>query len=285
MLQFEMRNFEEYQHYSKRNPPWIRVYYRLLQDRRFRKLDPCSKFVVIGLFLIASQHQNKVDAENEWLCDLLGLSNTPNWQAIVESEFIVPINCDASTLLAYLAGDACHSITDNSDNSESITEILSFSESTKRRAQDAIEVFKFWNSKPATTRHKSIDSQEKAIIKTLRRYSVEEINLCIERYSQVRANEAGKYRELYAWTLGEFLTRKEHYNIERFTADNWEQPFLAKSNGNVDKTKLDTIGEPPKKEQIKPMDLKEKEMLARIEQATTPEEKKKLTEEFFQECG
>ena len=42
MLYFEVRNFKEYQHYSKRNPPWIRLYYRLLHDRD--KIDDIDGF-------------------------------------------------------------------------------------------------------------------------------------------------------------------------------------------------------------------------------------------------
>jgi hypothetical protein len=42
VLYFEVRNFKEYQHYSKRNPPWIRLYYRLLHDRD--KIDDIDGF-------------------------------------------------------------------------------------------------------------------------------------------------------------------------------------------------------------------------------------------------
>jgi len=42
---------------------------------------------------------------------------------------------------------------------------------------------------------------EAAIAKTLKRYSLDDIKCAIGRYSQVRANERGRYRDLYAWTL------------------------------------------------------------------------------------
>jgi uncharacterized protein YdaU (DUF1376 family) len=93
--------------------------------------------------------------------------------------------------------------------------------------KDICDIFEFWNSKPATMHHRKVNGQEGAIKASLGRYTSEEIKRAIERYSQVRANEAGKYRSLYAWTLGEFLTRQNSYNIERFNADNWEAPFLA----------------------------------------------------------
>lgn len=82
--------------------------------------------------------------------------------------------------------------------------------------------------------HRSIGGQEKAIAKALRKYSPDEICRAIERYSCVRENKSGKYRDVYAWTLGEFLTRKDHYNIERFNAESWEDPFVSQDHRRAD---------------------------------------------------
>jgi hypothetical protein len=260
MHYFKVRNFEQFQHYKHRNPPWIRLYYQLLHDRRFFRLDDASKWLAIGCFLLASQTDNNIPFDQDWIIKELSLSEPPKWQDLIESEFIQPIDCDASALLASCKQDASQSITDNSDSTEA--EILSNSQnaanpsgraargngilfpearqaatpeaphSPKERAFEALEVFKFWNSKSATMHHRAIDGQERAISLALRKYSSAEILRAIERYSQVRANETGKYRSLYAWTLGEFLSRQNHYNLERFNAENWEEPFL--KNGGLD---------------------------------------------------
>jgi len=76
VLYFEVRNFKDYQHYSKRNPPWIRLYYRLLHDREFFRLKDETKFLVIGCYLIASQHENKIPAD--WMA-LLGRLDRLIW--------------------------------------------------------------------------------------------------------------------------------------------------------------------------------------------------------------
>lgn len=65
-------------------------------------------------------------------------------------------------------------------------------------------------------------------------YSEEEIELAISRYGIARENKGGKFREVYQWTLSEFLTRESYKNIERFTAEQWEEPFL-RMNGNGQK--------------------------------------------------
>lgn len=267
MYHFKVRNWEEFQNYSKRNPPWIRLYYRLLRDRKFFRQSNETKFAIVGIFLIASQNQNNVAADPEWLINEMGFDGIPDWQAIIESEFIIPTDCDASMLLAWLTK------TDSQrqrQNTETEAEILSFSEiekehkgtapSVRQISKEAHEIYQHWNTQSATMHHRAINGQEKAIVKALRHYAPAEIKRAIERYSQVRANTAGKYRELYAWTLGEFLTRQEGYNLERFNAEDWEAPFLAAGKGANHKP--DTIGAGP--EPVAPPDP---ERVRQIEEA------------------
>lgn len=97
---FKVRNFEDFQHYKKRHPPWIRLYYRLLEDRRFERLQDASKMHAIGLFLLASQHDNKIVFDVPWIEKRLGCTEHINWQVLLDNEFIVPIDCDASDMLA-----------------------------------------------------------------------------------------------------------------------------------------------------------------------------------------
>jgi hypothetical protein len=235
MLYFRVRNFEQFQHYKHRSPPWIRLYSQLLHDRRFFRLDDSSKWVVVGVFLLASQHENKIAFDPEWISRELSLTTVPNWQALIDSEFIIPIDCDASTLLASCTQSASQSRADNTEQiiQKTETEILSLSQkSAKVSARESSEIFKFWNQQSATMHHRAIDGQERAICHSLRKFDPAEIRRAIERYSQVRANESGCYRDLYAWTLGEFLSRKDGFNIVRFNAENWEDPFRSNNNGH-----------------------------------------------------
>lgn len=238
MLYFKVRNFDKFQHYKHRNPPWIRLYYDLLHDRQFFRLSDKNKWLAIGCFMLASRCDNKIPFDEEWIAKELSLDSSPDWQSIIEAEFIQPIDCDASVMLAGCKQNSSQSRVDNTDNTDNTdsteTEILSFSKSAKRSLLESVQILKFWNLQSATMHHRSLNGQEKAIVKTLRKYSPEEVCRAIERYSQVRANAGGRYRDLYAWTLGEFLTRKEHFNVERFNAEDWEAPFMAKvmNNGN-----------------------------------------------------
>jgi hypothetical protein len=192
--------------------------------------------LVIGCFLLASQSGNRIPFDEPWIRRELSFEGNFNWQVLLELEFIIPINCDASAMLSEREKDACHIITDSSDSSDnSKTEILSFSPKTQKASiKEAIEIINYWNQQPSVMHHRALNGQEKDIAKTLKKFSPEEIKQAIERYSIIKQNVSGKYRDLYQWTLGEFLTRKNHFNIERFNAEDWEQPFLA-MGGNQSK--------------------------------------------------
>jgi hypothetical protein len=233
MRYFKVRNFSEYQHYKHRNPPWIRLYYRLLSDRLFFRLDDATKYLVIGLFLLASQNNNEIPLDEEWIRRELNFEGDFKWDLVLESKFIEPMGWDASEMLAGNEKNSSQSITDSSDSSEDTeTEILSFSPKTQKGAiKEAIEVLNFWNTLPAVIHHRSLGANEKLIAKTLKKYSVEEIKQAAIRYSKVRENLGGRYREIYAWTIGEFLTRQNHYNVDRFISEQWELPFLSNGNG------------------------------------------------------
>jgi hypothetical protein len=250
MRYFQVRNFDQFQHYKLRNPPWIRLYYKLLHDRRFFRLDDASKYLAIGCFLLASQSENKIPFDEAWIRRELSFDGVFNWEILLENEFITPIDCDASTLLSEASNHACHIITDSSDNSDSSnTEILSFSPKTQKGVvKEEIAILNYWNQQPELMKHRALNGQEKDINKALKKYSPDEIKRAIERYSKVRQNKEGQYRDLYQWTLGEFLSRQNHYNIERFNVDNWEQPFMAMNHTPTPKTHTyarDTIGAEP----------------------------------------
>lgn len=97
---FQIRNWEKFQHYKKRNPPWIRLYQTLLRDPRFFVLPDACRYHLIGLFLLASQHGNKIPSEQEWLRHELGTKTAINLNLLHDSEWIEYIPDDASRLLA-----------------------------------------------------------------------------------------------------------------------------------------------------------------------------------------
>lgn len=54
------KNWERFQHYKQRCPPWIKVYRTLLDDRDFMCLPVASKALAMMLWLLASEHAEGV---------------------------------------------------------------------------------------------------------------------------------------------------------------------------------------------------------------------------------
>lgn len=54
------KNWDKFQHYKQRCPPWIKMYRTLLDDREFMCLPVASKALAMMLWLLASEHAEGV---------------------------------------------------------------------------------------------------------------------------------------------------------------------------------------------------------------------------------
>ena len=54
-----IRNFEKFQHFKDRCPPWVKLYRDLLDDVEWFELDPKAAKVLVMLWLIASEDASK----------------------------------------------------------------------------------------------------------------------------------------------------------------------------------------------------------------------------------
>ena len=52
-----VRGWEKFQHYKKRNPPWIKLHRQLLDDREWQKLGDFAARLLIDLWLLASESE------------------------------------------------------------------------------------------------------------------------------------------------------------------------------------------------------------------------------------
>jgi len=68
----KIKNLERYQHYTKRNPPWVKIYKEILSDYTLRRL-PCSeRFLHIGLIILGAETGNCVPLDPDYLSERLG---------------------------------------------------------------------------------------------------------------------------------------------------------------------------------------------------------------------
>ncbi|WP_415306318.1 hypothetical protein [Clostridium perfringens] len=95
---------------------------------------------------------------------------------------------------------------------QSIYFLTRFSEQ-KEEQKKINSIFEYWNSK-GIVKHRALTKEiEKAIIKTLKEYTEEEIKVCIDNYNEILKDQ--DYYFNYIWTLKDFLIRKTGINTFR----------------------------------------------------------------------
>lgn len=103
---FRVRNFEKFQHYADRRPPWIKLYRDLWDDPRFFRLSDSDRYLLIGLFVLASQHENKVSSDQKWLKAQLLTSKTIPLQFLIDTGWLEDVEQAASPPLSASAASA-----------------------------------------------------------------------------------------------------------------------------------------------------------------------------------
>ena len=86
----EVVNWQEHQHYKTRRPIWIKVYGALLNDYEFSQLPDDGKLHLMLIWLLASQLDNRIPADEDWLTRQLGTTSHVCLAPLVEAGFLKP---------------------------------------------------------------------------------------------------------------------------------------------------------------------------------------------------
>lgn len=89
MKTFSVKNFEKFQHYKDRAPPWIKLYNGLLEDYEFGGLPDASKMHLIAIWLLASRSDNKIPFDAKWVSNRINATEPVDLELLVKSGFIV----------------------------------------------------------------------------------------------------------------------------------------------------------------------------------------------------
>lgn len=100
-----VKNWEEFQHYKDRSPPWIKVHRTLLDDYEFAALPDESKAHLILIWVLASQLKGRVPCDPLFIKQKTGAKKVPNLQILVDAGFLI-VEQDASAVLAERKQDA-----------------------------------------------------------------------------------------------------------------------------------------------------------------------------------
>jgi hypothetical protein len=86
---FEVKNFDRFQHYKDRSPPWIKLYNELLDDYEFARLQDASKLHLILIWLLASRSDNKLPFDSEWVARRINATVPVDLEALADAGFLV----------------------------------------------------------------------------------------------------------------------------------------------------------------------------------------------------
>jgi hypothetical protein len=67
MKYIKIVNWEEYQHYKDRNPPWIKLYTHLLDSYLWTCLSDSAKLLHVLLFILAARTNNNIPFDKKWI--------------------------------------------------------------------------------------------------------------------------------------------------------------------------------------------------------------------------
>lgn len=84
-----VKNWKDFQHYHKRNPPWIKLHRAVVDDYAFCSLPDVAKGHLMLLWLYASQNNGAVPVDLPFLEKKLSITNL-NVDVLVERGFLIP---------------------------------------------------------------------------------------------------------------------------------------------------------------------------------------------------
>jgi len=103
---FSVKNFEKFQHYSDRTPPWIKLYNALLDNYDYGLLPDASKAHLTAIWLLASRSKNIMPLDPVWVARRISATTPVDLNILRDAGFIV-FNQSCSEVLADRKQDAC----------------------------------------------------------------------------------------------------------------------------------------------------------------------------------
>ena len=88
MKYLSIKNFERFQHYHDRIPPWIKLYNALLDDYAFLQLGDAARAHLILLWLVASRHKNRIPFDAKYIASAIHATSRVDIQALIDGGFV-----------------------------------------------------------------------------------------------------------------------------------------------------------------------------------------------------
>jgi len=85
---FSVKNWDTFQHYKDRNPPWIKLHNCLLDDYDFECLPDASKSHLLCIWMLASRTNNEMIYDNTWVKRKIGANSNVDLNLLESAGFI-----------------------------------------------------------------------------------------------------------------------------------------------------------------------------------------------------
>lgn len=93
-----VKNWDDFQHYKDRTPPWIKLHRTLLDDYAFSRLQDASKAHLMLIWLLASQMDNKIPYDDVWIGRKIGATDHVDIKSLIDSGFLFLASDDSDVL-------------------------------------------------------------------------------------------------------------------------------------------------------------------------------------------
>ena len=91
-----VNHWEKFQHYKNRTPPWLKLHRDLLNNYEFRDLPDASKAHLVLIWLLASQLDNVIPADPEWIRERINCNDKVDLNILIKKKFLIATDVHAS---------------------------------------------------------------------------------------------------------------------------------------------------------------------------------------------
>jgi hypothetical protein len=99
----KVKNWQKFQHYKDRCPPWIKLHYEIMTSADWCMLADASKLLAVVCMLIASRNEGCVPNNPKYLKRVAYLENEPDLTPLIECGFLEIMQAHASIMKEPLA--------------------------------------------------------------------------------------------------------------------------------------------------------------------------------------
>lgn len=100
-MSYRVKNWRQFQHYSDRNPPWIKLHFSMLSSMDWVTLDDASRVLAVACMLIASRNEGVVPSNPEYIRRVAYLNKSPNFKPLIDCGFLEPASDCKQTLAEF----------------------------------------------------------------------------------------------------------------------------------------------------------------------------------------